>query len=136
MRIVIDTNVLISALFFNKFPAKFLEFALYSKEIKVIVTTEIISEYKRVDNEFAQKARRYAQNKTLSDVLCIFETISSKSNVKISRDRDDNKFIACAIDGKCKYIVSGDKHLLELKSHENVEIVTVRKFMDEYAADL
>jgi predicted nucleic acid-binding protein len=56
----------------------------------------------------------------------------SKTNIKICRDPDDDKFIACAIDGKCKYIVSGDNDLLDIKKYKNVEVITVQEFMNEY----
>ena len=43
---------------------------------------------------------------------------------------DDNKFIECALDAKCYYIVSGDKDLLDVKKHKSVQIVTVSEFLD------
>ncbi len=56
--------------------------------------------------------------------------IEAKTDVNICRDPDDNKFIGCAVDAKCLYIVSGDKDLLELGAYEDVEIITVAEFMD------
>jgi len=50
--------------------------------------------------------------------------------VKVCRDPDDDKFISCAIDGQCYYIVSGDKDLLSLKEQQQVKIVTVSVFLD------
>jgi len=58
--------------------------------------------------------------------------IFPKSKVKVCRDPNDDKFIDCAIDGKCKYIVSGDKDLLDIKNFENIEILTVRDFLKKY----
>ena len=48
----------------------------------------------------------------------------------IHEDPDDNKFISCAIDGQCYYIVSGDKDLLTLKEYSDVKIVTVAEFFE------
>ena len=45
---------------------------------------------------------------------------------------DDNKFIECAVDAKCLYIVSGDKDLLSLGSYDKVQIVTVTEFFRQY----
>ena len=42
---------------------------------------------------------------------------------------EDNKFIALAVDGKAKYIISGDKHLLNLCKHKDIKIVTIGDFL-------
>ena len=52
--------------------------------------------------------------------------------VPVCRDPDDNKFIECALEGKCIYIVSGDADLLDLQSYADVEIVTVAEFFARY----
>ncbi|MDR2727912.1 MAG: putative toxin-antitoxin system toxin component, PIN family, partial [Chitinispirillales bacterium] len=67
-----------------------------------------------------------------ADILKPIKIITTKSKIKICRDPDDDKFIACAVDGKCKYIVSGDNDLLSVKPFKNVQIVSVREFMDKY----
>jgi len=134
MRVVIDTNVIISALFFGGLPSELLELAL-NRKIKAVASAEIITEYENTDNELARKAKRHTTNKALVDILEPFEIIITKSKFDICRDPDDNKFIACAIDGKCKHIVSGDNDLLDIKSFNNVEIVTVREFLNEYRRD-
>lgn len=56
--------------------------------------------------------------------------IERKINVKVCRDPDDDKFISCAVDAKCFYIVSGDKDLLTLEEYEGIEIVTVAEFFE------
>jgi len=131
MRVVIDTNVLASALFFGGLPKKLLEL-VFKNEIKAVATEEIISEYRKTDNKLMEKGRSRILDEELSDIFVFMEIIRPKSKVKICRDPDDDKFIACAIDGKCKYIVSGDKDLLEIKSFKNIEILTIREFMDGY----
>lgn len=58
-----------------------------------------------------------------------FEKIS---DLKVSRDPKDDKFINCAIDAKAIYIVSGDSDLLTIKNFAGIEIVTAREFYDKY----
>jgi len=58
------------------------------------------------------------------------EIIVPTSKINICRDPDDNKFLSCAIDGCCYYIVSGDKDLLSLKEYHDVKIVTVFQFFE------
>jgi putative PIN family toxin of toxin-antitoxin system len=55
-------------------------------------------------------------------------TISSKEH-PINEDHSDNLFINLAIDGNAKIIVSGDSHLLKLKSYGEIEIITVDEFV-------
>lgn len=52
--------------------------------------------------------------------------------IEACRDPDDNKFIECAIDNRCIYIVSGDKDLLVLEQYEDIGILTVSDFLEQY----
>ena len=47
----------------------------------------------------------------------------------IEDDPKDNIFIECALAGECKFIVSGDHHLLKLKEYKDIKIVTAKEFM-------
>jgi predicted nucleic acid-binding protein len=49
---------------------------------------------------------------------------------QVSRDPEDDKFIACALAGDCKCIVSGDKDLLEVSGYQGVKIVAPREFLE------
>ena len=51
---------------------------------------------------------------------------------QVCDDPDDDKFISYALSGKCKMIISGDKHLLRVSGYEGVHILRPRKFVDEY----
>lgn len=53
-----------------------------------------------------------------------------RTKVRTCRDPDDDKFIACAIDAECLYIVSGDKDLLEIEIYKDVKILTVSDFLE------
>jgi len=58
--------------------------------------------------------------------------VETSTNVKASRDPDDDKFIECALDAKALYIVSGDKDLLDIKEFEGVKIITAAQFCEQY----
>ena len=58
--------------------------------------------------------------------------LPSHSHIEACRDPDDNKFIECAIDNRCIYIVSGDKDLLVLEQYEDIGILTVSEFLEQY----
>ena len=48
----------------------------------------------------------------------------------VAADPDDNKYIEAAVEGLAQFVVTGDKHLLSLKSYENIRIITPRVFVD------
>ena len=130
MKILIDTNILISALFFGKFPKEFL-IEILNENFEICINDKIFSEYEKTI------AKKISKKKVLDVVLYekflgevrFFESVS---DLKICRDPDDDKFINCAIDAKAIYIVSGDNDLLTIKHFEGIEIVTAREFYNKY----
>lgn len=67
-------------------------------------------------------------------IFSSFKNFEIKSDLKICRDPDDDKFINCAIYAKEIYIVSGDNYLLTIKNFAEIEIVTAREFYEKYLA--
>lgn len=130
MKILIDTNILISALFFGKFPKEFLNEVL-NESFEICINDKIFAEYEKTIAKKISKKKildEFLYKKFLSEVR-FFESIS---DLKICRDPDDDKFINCAIDAKAIYIVSGDNDLLTLKNFAGIEIVTAREFYEKY----
>ena len=71
--------------------------------------------------------------KSLLDLfIARLEMVEPTTEVHVSRDQDDDKFIECAIDAKAMYIVSGDKDLLDIASYGGVTIVTAATFCEKY----
>jgi uncharacterized protein len=60
--------------------------------------------------------------------LCDVVRVTSQLNV-VERDPDDDKFVECAADGQCEYVVSRDRHLLDLKSYNDIQFITVGSFL-------
>ena len=71
----------------------------------------------------------------MPDIIAKMHQIEITAEVHVCRDPDDDKFIGCALDSKSKYIVSGDKDLLAVGKHEDVEIMTVGDFLSENFPD-
>jgi putative PIN family toxin of toxin-antitoxin system len=66
------------------------------------------------------------------EVLPYFEVVEAQAETKgICRDPDDDKIIACAVAGGAKYIVSGDKDLLDLSKYRGVRIISGSGFLKE-----
>lgn len=129
IKAVIDTNVLISSLWGGK-PQRIIE--IWDKnEIFVLVSQQILDEYFEVLNRFD------LTEEDIEDITILFanpnKTILIEPGIKlnvIETDVDDNKFLECAKSGNADYIISGDRHLLDLGTFEDIEIVAVTKFLE------
>ena len=130
MRVIIDTNVLISGIFFGGPPAKILD-AWHDGELQLVVSPEILEEYYEVSERISV---RYPD----IDIAPIFVLIARNSQVvespplaeQVSRDVDDDKFIACAIASNTRIIISGDNDLLTVSGYESIQVVKPRDFVD------
>lgn len=123
MKAVIDTNVLMSAVFFGGQPGKILSY-WQADAFELVVSQAILDEYRWVGNNLQDKFGNLGFDP-------IFAIVSSKSTLvgaqslprQISRDPDGDKFIACAVSASAGYIISGDKDLTDLKSYKKIKIV-------------
>ena len=127
MRIVIDTNVVISAVFFGGAPRRVIEAVLHDR-VQSFVSRAIASEDEEIVAEMLNRRQGRLNTQAFAAFLGKLSFVEPMSNVKICRDPDDDKFISCAVDAKAYYIVSGDKDLLEIGKYKNIEIVTVAEF--------
>lgn len=131
MRIVVDTNVIISGVFFGGAPAEVLK-AIISNKVTACASKQIVEEYIEIANEMISRKQGKLNNNILLTLIESLEMIKPKTHIEISRDRDDDKFIECAKDADALYIVSGDKDLLVIKQYENIKIITAKEFCDNY----
>ena len=131
MRIVVDTNVIVSGVFFGGAPKQILN-AIVAAKVTACATTEIVDEYLEIVEEMISRKQGSIDKNILSPLIRSLEMIEPRTHVELSRDPDDDKFLGCAKDAKALYIVSGDKDLLVLERFENIEIITARDFCDRY----
>ncbi len=132
MKVVIDTNVLISGIFWSGNPHQILEYWKAGK-IELIVSLEILEEYHRVAEVLSNKYPGI-------DIHLILELISLHSVLvetpmsypKISVDPDDDKFMICAESSNTKIVISGDKHLLEVNGYHGISVLKPKQFLDKY----
>ena len=131
MRIVIDTNVITSAVYFGGKPFELLHLVMEQK-VNAYASESIVNEYEEILLRLQGKYPGLSRKIPFQDLIARFHIINVKSDLQVCRDPDDDKFISCAVDGRCVYIVSGDKDLLDLKEHEGIEIVTVAEFLERF----
>lgn len=128
-KIVIDTNVFISAVLFRGPTSRLV--SLWQKgSISVLMSSEILKEYAR-----ALAYSKFKLTKTEIKGIVEQELLPYVYPVKvkyslhlISEDPSDNKFLELAEAGKADYILSGDKHLLDLKNFHGIKIITPAEF--------
>lgn len=128
--VVIDTNVLISALLFGGIPGKLI--ALWKKgTIQPLASSEVIDEYLRV---IAYPKFRLTEDEIgyllYREILPYFKIVIAEQGQSIvTADSSDDKFIWCALSGKAEYIITSDKHLLSIKHHQGISIRTPSAFL-------
>ena len=131
MRIVVDTNVVISGTFFKGNPRRVVE-AIIKSEVDAYATPEIIDEYQSIVNRIIYRGKGSFDSSGFIRFIADLNLIEALTEVSVCRDPEDNKFISCAIDAEALYIVSGDKDLLDLKEYEGVRMITATDFVEKH----
>lgn len=129
-RVVADTNIYISALMFGGRPGSVLDLGL-TRSITLVISAPFLDE---LDEKLRTKFELSAED--AAAVRLKLETIADLVEPDmvldvVTEDPDDNRVLECAVSGRADYIVSGDRHLLKLKEHEGIPILTAREFLDE-----
>lgn len=127
-RVVLDTNIFISAVLGGRLGVIIDEWK--AGKFKLIVTDSIAREYLEVINRPKFKIPR-GEIVAVSDYLLqLGEFVTPEEEIHvIVADPTDNKFLEAAVAGKVDFIVSGDNHLLELKSFREIPIIAAREFI-------
>jgi len=134
MRIVLDTNVLVSATFWSGDSLRIMELVA-DKKVKLIICLSIISECMKIIN--SDEILYKKTQKKLSDKKIVRAVIQETSVIMVptkklsivKEDPDDNKIIGCALSGKADYIITKDNHLLKIKNYKGIKIVTPKEFL-------
>jgi uncharacterized protein len=128
MKIVLDTNILVSGIFWTGVPSILLHHWINDR-FELLLSDDIFDEYKRTLFRISKGQKDELVNKWLILFAENSHFVTVKKRFKLSLDPDDDKFIECAISGNAGFIVSGDSHLLDLKSILNTEVITPSAFL-------
>jgi uncharacterized protein len=135
MRVVIDTNVLISAIFFKGKPDVILDAWRFGK-LEIILSAEILNEYSKVLQRLTAKFPSVDTTGILSILTAGCMVLEPGDLEKqICDDPDDDKFLAAAIAGNTETIISGDKHLLDVNGYAGIEILRPAEFIEKYLSE-
>lgn len=128
VRVVVDTNILVSALI-KRGKSRKLLFKLL-EEHTVILSRQMLAELADVlaRDKFAVKTAQ--ADRFLAILVRNAKVVTPSSRFKIKEDPDDDIVLNTAYVGKAEYIVTGDRHLLELKEFKRTKIVKVAQMLE------
>ncbi len=128
MKIIIDTNVLISAALRNRTPEEVILFVLEHHDCQWIVSAEILSEYKDVLSRKRLKLPEAIQQRWFYLIDNLTTTVVVNQTLNFPRDQKDSKFLTCAIAAEASFLITGDQDFSEAQKLINATIVSVSAF--------
>ena len=131
MRIILDTNVFVAGVFFAGVSSAILD-AWRCGRIILVVSPEIMEEYRRVTHELAEKFPAVDPGPPMELIAIQAQVVEAPPlPVPVCTDPSDDMFLACAVASDTKIITSGDKALLRTSGYKGVEVLTRRAFGGE-----
>jgi putative PIN family toxin of toxin-antitoxin system len=127
MRVVLDTNIFISGVRYGGKPETVLRL-MTGNEYTLILSDQILEELEGVLLRKFAWTRRVAAS-TIANFRAMSEVVAPDFELNACVDPDDNRILEAAVAGNAAVIVSGDKHLLSMKSFRDIEILTVDAFL-------
>jgi len=134
LRAVLDANVYISAIIQpGGPPGKVLERFLSAASFDLVISPQIVDEVLRAlaYPKVRKVLRGVDAQLWFEDIVVLADLVAGAHEIsRVSRDPDDDKYLAAALEGRAAYVVTGDRAFLALREHAGVEIVTPRAFLD------
>jgi putative PIN family toxin of toxin-antitoxin system len=128
MKVIIDTNVLVSAAMRDKDPEAVILFIAWHPEFEWIVSPQILEEYKGV----LQRDKFGFPEDLLQKWFDVIEKLTTmvevEVNVEFSRDQKDAKFLECALTSNAEFFITGDTDFIEARKLVNTTILSVSLF--------
>jgi putative PIN family toxin of toxin-antitoxin system len=132
MKVVLDTNVVVSGIFYSGPPAAILR-EWKAGKISLVTSQAILDEYKRV-LEVLSVQFPGVEVQSLLELIVVHSEVCSPPPLAeiVCEDPSDDKFLSVALAAGAKIIVSGDKHLLKVSGYRGISVLTPRQFMNNY----
>lgn len=129
IRVVLDTNVYISAIIFNGKPGEVIDLGR-EDQIEIYISRPILGEIEEIlKDKFNQPEGRILE--IILDIRSIAKFTNPKIPIHEIKDCEpDNRILECAFECRADFIVTGDKHLLKLKSYKETKILKPKEFLD------
>jgi putative PIN family toxin of toxin-antitoxin system len=135
IRAVLDANVYVSAAVRPEGPpGRIIDRFVRAEAFEIVMSQAIIDEVLRALTY--PKVRKYIRpgldaELWFEDIVVLSHLVAGERQLAgASRDPDDDKYLAAAIEGRAGFVVAGDSDLLDLKEYDGIRIVTPRVFLD------
>ena len=132
MRVVLDTNVLLSAILFAGTPGRIVE-AWRTGKVELVLASDIADEYVRVAERLEE---RYDDVEIQPVIALVIQNATLVSATRLPApvcdDPDDDKFLACACASGADIVISGDKKLRAASGYEGIQVLAPREFVDQF----
>lgn len=137
MNIVLDTNTVVSGIFWKGAPRQVLDLARSGK-FTLFTSPDLLAELAGVLGRQKFSERLALANASVEEIVFGYAALAktirpNKIQPVIAADPDDDKVLACARAASAEVIVSGDSHLLDLNEFEGIKIMTVNQLLDQYS---
>lgn len=130
MRVVFDTNILVSALVFPGGRGEAALRRIVEEQDQLIISKPIIDELLGIlGRKFARDAEELAHAAVFLSELGVL--VKPRQRLRVVKDDPDNRILECAIAGRADAIVTGDKALLGLREYRSVRVFSLREYLGE-----
>lgn len=130
MKVVFDTNILVSALVFPGGRGEAALWRIVKEQDQLIISKPILDELLGIlGRKFARDAEELAHAAVFLSELGIL--VKPRQRLHVVKDDPDNRILECAIAGRADVIVTGDKALLKLRAYRDLPILSLQEYLDE-----
>ena len=136
IRVVLDTNILISAILFGGKPRQVLERVIRG-EIRLCMSEAILEELKGVLRRSKFSYSIEAIQVILTELISLSDFVNPSKTIRVvPEDPDDNRILECAVEAKANYIITGDLHLLRLSRYQDIEVLNAGAFLEKLSSTI
>jgi uncharacterized protein len=137
LRVVLDSNVVLSGFFFAGIPGIILQ-GWHAGRFRLVLSPSILSEY-RAAGVALESRYGGSEFEAFTALLALHSDLVDAPDhlgESVCADAEDDKFLACALAAGAEIIVSGDKQLLDVTGWRGIEVLRPRTFLEKYLSDL
>ncbi len=128
MKVIVDTNILVSAVLRGRTPKEVIQFIIDTPDCDWLVSKEILEEYKQVLSRPKFKLTPEIINQWWFVLDTVTRVVEVTNVVDFPRDRKDSKFLACALATDADFLLTGDRDFEEAKNLGKTKIISVSLF--------
>lgn len=133
MKVVFDTNILVSALVFPGGRGEAALRRIIEEQDQLVISKPILDELLGVlARKFSRDAEELAHVAVFVSDLALF--VKPRRRLHVVKDEPDNRILECALAGRAEVIVTGDHALLELREYDRVRIISLRDYLEQAAS--